>query len=552
MSKKDNLMKFWESLESNRQSKSPPEIFKPCRGFSYSVKSLPCLAKSNLISQSDLSPRVNPVMSRINLTSLVREKESGVSSSEDYNGGQSLSSDKSEDVALPVLPRNEVLSHTTKSRVRTSHRPPIRQRRIVDQDIVKEYATSATIADQIKKDKMQTPPAATIEFTCSKYSPTSAAFLDETSPTSVVVFGKDSSTFSTFLGKPNNSPKIQPLKPLRRDSLPGGIHSAQLDAKSKLLSSPKCPSQQSKIEVVTRLKVSICNPTEQNKYEGQISTAADILHTPERKSASVLPSPTSILTPSKAATLGRRASVQAVNCNSPIKDETAALQAVTTPSKCATAFQPANTPSEAEIAVSEVVATTPRPKARTEDTQDTHTPYKSEADVLFAVTTPSKSVKDILQAFTTPPTPRTAGLQALNTSSNAEANVFKSISNPSRPIITTTKALTPVLQAGNTSSKSLTMTGGTQASWMVEMSRRKDIKSGQEDAGSRSDPPIAGPRVDEGSALADLKTELDKKMDKLEKDLAVEKSARVNLEKEVQDLKVFVTQLRLSALTSTL
>eukprot|EP00092_Neocalanus_flemingeri_P032146 GFUD01034937.1.p1 GENE.GFUD01034937.1~~GFUD01034937.1.p1 ORF type:complete len:228 (+),score=76.99 GFUD01034937.1:867-1550(+) len=226
--------------------------------------------------------------------------------------------------------------------------------------------------------------------------------------------------------------------------------------------------------------------------------------------------------------------MQAASCNSYINAETDVFQALTTPSECGRDFQSAKTGT----AVSEAVATPF--KARTDDLQDVNTPLNSEA-----VTTPSQSIKAVLQAFTTPPQPRAAGMQALFTPSNAEAVVLKSVTTPSKQMTTPVKPLTPS-SVGNTTYTSTTRTAATQASWLVEMSRRKDIRSGQEDAGSRSDPAIAGPRIVEGSALADLKTEFDKKMDKLEKDLAEEKSARLKLEKEVQDLKVFVAQLRLS------
>eukprot|EP00092_Neocalanus_flemingeri_P041023 GFUD01044667.1.p1 GENE.GFUD01044667.1~~GFUD01044667.1.p1 ORF type:complete len:526 (+),score=129.48 GFUD01044667.1:43-1620(+) len=524
MSKKDNLMKFWESLESHHQSKSPPEVSKPCRGVSYSMKSLPQRAKSNPISQRDLSSRVNPVMSRIRMTSLIQEKEIVVSISEVDNGEQSLSSEKkSEDLALPILPRNEVLSHTTKNRVRRSRRPPIRQRRVMDQVIVKECAT---IADQITEDKMQTPPAATNEFTCSKSSPTSADFLDRTSPRQAFLFGEASSTFSTFLGKPNITPKVKPLKPFR------GIHSAQLDGKHKLLSTPKSPSPQKNLEVGPKLQVTISDPTEQKKQEGQFPTTVDLFQTPERKSMSVLSSSTSIFTPSEAVILGRRAPLQAASCNSYINAETDVFQALITPSECGRDFQSAKT----GIAVSEAVATPS--KARTDDLQDVNTPSKSEA-----VTTPSQSIKAVLQAFATPPQPRAAGMQALNKPPNAKA-----VTTPSKQMTTPIKALTPS-SVGNTTYTSTTRTEATQASWLVEMSRKKDSRDGLEDAVGRSDSFIARHKIVEGSALSDLIEEFDKKVDKLEKDLAEEKSARLKLEKEVQDLKVIVTQLRLSAST---
>eukprot|EP00092_Neocalanus_flemingeri_P024859 GFUD01026955.1.p1 GENE.GFUD01026955.1~~GFUD01026955.1.p1 ORF type:complete len:377 (+),score=84.20 GFUD01026955.1:2-1132(+) len=376
---------------------------------------------------------------------------------------------------------------------------------------------------------MQTPPAAVNEFTCSKSSPTSADFLDRTSPRKAFLFGEASSTFSTFLGKPNITPKVQQLKPFR------GIHGAKLDGKH-----PKYPSPQQNLEVGSKLQEPISDPTEQKKQEGQFPATVDLFHTPEYKSMSVLSSITSIFTPSKDVILGRRAPLQAASCNSYINAETDVFQALTTPSECGRDFQSAKTGT----AVSEAVASPS--KARTDDLQDVNTPSNSEA-----VTTPSQSIKAVLQAFTTPPQPRAAGMRALNTPPNAEAVVLKSVPTPSKQMTTPVKALTPS-SVGNTNYTSTTRTAGTQASWLVEMSKRKDIRNGQEDAGSRSDPPIAGHKVDEGSALADLNKELDKKIDKLEKDLAVEKSARVNLEKEVQDLKVFVTQLRLSALTSTL
>ena len=70
-------------------------------------------------------------------------------------------------------------------------------------------------------------------------------------------------------------------------------------------------------------------------------------------------------------------------------------------------------------------------------------------------------------------------------------------------------------------------------------------RSGLEGKGARSGLVTSETEMMDRSAFADFRKEFDKKLDKLENDLAEEKVARVKLEKEVEALKVIVTKLRL-------
>ena len=134
MSKKDNLLKFWESLESHQQTK---DVIKPYRPQSQSLK-----IKSN--SHSDLiCPRPSIVPSKAQL-----QGWRGVTDSKDTNtnpgvdddqGDDDISladSEKTEVVSLPVIPRNEILSHTTKNRARRSRTHPTRQKKMAEQVLI--------------------------------------------------------------------------------------------------------------------------------------------------------------------------------------------------------------------------------------------------------------------------------------------------------------------------------------------------------------------------------------------------------------------------------
>ena len=139
MSKKDNLLKFWESLESHKQSQSSQDIIKPYRPYSQPVKVLPSQSKYKSISQSDLSTRLNPVTSGGKLPGWRAEKTpGGVCPSPPgvkVDGGVS----QSESSTLPFMSRNELLFHTTKNRVgrSRSRRPPTRQRKMAKQVLMK-------------------------------------------------------------------------------------------------------------------------------------------------------------------------------------------------------------------------------------------------------------------------------------------------------------------------------------------------------------------------------------------------------------------------------
>ena len=130
MSKKDNLLKFWESLESHQQTK---DIIKPFRPNSQ--------LKIKSISQGDLiCPRPSIVPSKAQL-----QGWRGVTGSKDtittpgvndhhVDGDNRLAESEMPEVGLlPVIPRNEILTHTTKSRARRTRTHPIRQKNMADQ-----------------------------------------------------------------------------------------------------------------------------------------------------------------------------------------------------------------------------------------------------------------------------------------------------------------------------------------------------------------------------------------------------------------------------------
>ena len=127
MSKKDNLLKFWESLESHQQTK---DVIKPFRPHSQSLK-----IKS--ISQNDLiHPRPSIVPSKAQLQGWRGDKTDSIPGVNEDQGVDDISlaeSEKTEIGSLPVIPRNEILTHTTKSRARRTRTHPIRQKNMADQ-----------------------------------------------------------------------------------------------------------------------------------------------------------------------------------------------------------------------------------------------------------------------------------------------------------------------------------------------------------------------------------------------------------------------------------
>merc|ERR1712096_563117 len=135
---------------------------------------------------------------------------------------------------------------------------------------------------------------------------------------------------------------------------------------------------------------------------------------------------------------------------------------------------------------------------------------KAETANLIAAVSPFKAATMNLQTFTTPSKAGKVEIQAVTTPFKAGTT-----STPS-------KALPP-------------------SSWLGEMNKR----SGLEGKGARSGLVTSETEMMDRSAFADVRKEFDKKLDKLENDLAEEKVARVKLEKEVESLKVIVTKLRL-------
>ena len=119
MSKKENLLKFWESIESHQHTKEPIEIIKPRSPYRHSGKSVAQLEP--LRSQAkDLSPKQKSVSAKVKLSCWGGDKNS-VSK----EGNSPYYKEKS----FPILPRNEVLSHATKSRAKRSKRPPTRKKK---------------------------------------------------------------------------------------------------------------------------------------------------------------------------------------------------------------------------------------------------------------------------------------------------------------------------------------------------------------------------------------------------------------------------------------
>ena len=134
MSKKDNLLKFWESLESNQQTK---DVLKPYKPQSQSLK-----IKSK--SQIDLlCPRPSIVPSKAQLQGwrgVTGSKHTittpGVNDHHVDGDNRLAESEMPEVGLLPVIPRNDILSHTTKSRARRSRTHPARQKKMTDQVLI--------------------------------------------------------------------------------------------------------------------------------------------------------------------------------------------------------------------------------------------------------------------------------------------------------------------------------------------------------------------------------------------------------------------------------
>merc|ERR1719186_1396874 len=153
---------------------------------------------------------------------------------------------------------------------------------------------------------------------------------------------------------------------------------------------------------------------------------------------------------------------------------------------------------------------------------------------LQAVTTPCKA----LEAVTSPSKAETANLIAAFSPCKAGTVNLQTFTTPSKARKVTIQAVTTPFKAGTTSTPSKAL---PPSSWLGEMDKR----SGLEDAGARSGLATSETEMMDRSAFADVRKEFDKKLDKLENDLAEEKVARVKLEKEVEALKVIVTKLRL-------
>ena len=236
MHKKDNLLKFWESLKNNQQAKDSDKPFKP------QFQSLKMTPSSKLkirsVSQCDLlSPRQNAVPSKAQLQDWKKENTDAKPAPrvrEDLDDGIVSKAEitESEDM-LPSLPRNEILSHTTKSRVRRGRKHPVRQKKQLMQVMiivmfnslhncrpfkVPSVKVSASVDKLMPINPNQTPPAALNEFSCFTKSPTSSRFLDKSpisSPKPSIT--SSPSAFSTFMTNPLKLAKSQQQKPAKKE-----------------------------------------------------------------------------------------------------------------------------------------------------------------------------------------------------------------------------------------------------------------------------------------------------------------------------------------------
>jgi len=163
MSKKESLLKFWESIESHQHTKEPIEIIKPRSPYRNSVKTVAPQTEPLSRSQAkDLSPKQKSVSAKVKLVCW-----GGDRTEFSKEGGSPSYNEKT----FPFLSRNEVLPHLVKSRAKRTKKHPTRKKTVL---ALTEVGT-------------MTPPAAKDEFAPVKSPPSS-------------VLGRRAS-FSTFHSK---------------------------------------------------------------------------------------------------------------------------------------------------------------------------------------------------------------------------------------------------------------------------------------------------------------------------------------------------------------
>jgi len=477
MSKKDNLLKFWESLESHQQTK---DVIKPFRNQSQSLK-----MKSN--SHSDLlcgRPSIVPSKAQLQGWKGVTGSVDTVTNPgvDDNQGGYDDSvaeNDKAEVGSLPVIPRHEILSHTTKGRARRCRTHPARQKKIANKVPSVEVTTIVDV--QMSPNPYQTPPAATNEFSNFKHSPTSASFLDKSplpelaaaSPKPATSLVKPSSSFSTFLSNPLKFTKAQETK-----------------SKKELPTVPKRNFIPSSPKVSPRHKVGTgCTDS------GQLIPGSPFHESSSSKTPSKSPSISS-----KNFNGQRSSSLKSVaTSNADITDRRASLKAVSTPYK---SLQAAVTPLKPEPA----------------SLQPIKSPRIARLTANF-------------QADKSSPANKTAAVRAINLEADARgqepglsSSVNSSQLKTGKSAVTPSQAVAPVsVEEG--------VVGNIDKEQELLVKEGRSLRS------------IIGTENQDLNVYVNL---INKKVNDLESIVTEEKLARIELEKEVAELKLIVTKLSLA------
>merc|ERR1719233_2089057 len=204
MPKNGNLMKFWESLESQTSS-----------NLRSSVSHGNLLGLKQIVTPIKERPQnLNEEKTEGSTGEVLRMKAGGDRPKDDDTSGTSTTEG---DGALPLIQRHEILTNATKGRARRAKKQPTRQ---VKQTVVE--VPDIRVADSTEKkvvpDSYQTPPAAAAEFSCVNTTPTSARFLDKSpisvpgavaSPRPVRSLSRTPLSFSTFLSNPLKEAKSE-------------------------------------------------------------------------------------------------------------------------------------------------------------------------------------------------------------------------------------------------------------------------------------------------------------------------------------------------------
>jgi len=494
MSKKDNLLKFWEYLESHQQTKDVIKSYKP-QSQSLKIKS---------ISHSDLiCPRPSIVPSKAQLQGwrgVTGSKDTVINRGvdDDQDDISLAESEKTEVVSLPVIPRNEILPHTTKSRAKRNRTHPSRQKKRADQVPCVQVTTSIDV--QMSPNPYQTPPAAANEFSNFKHSPTSAIFLDKsplpdldaTSPKPATSLVKPSSAFSTFLSNPLKFTKAHDTKSTKKES-------PAVPKRNLIPSSPKVATEGSGIKpgcgqlIPGNLK-SPFHENSRSKTLPKSPISSSKANFREQRSSSLK----SVAT-SKTQITERRASLKVVA--SPYKS----LQAAITPLKPETTnLQPITSPRIARLTAS-------------------------------------------FQVATSSPASKTAAFRAINLEADTRTH------QPGTSFSLDTQTLTSQLETGKAISTPSKI-GRASASTSTCPSASPQVTACVQAAGSVGEQELL---VKEGASgivtsgtqnqdFSEFVNEIDKKVKYLESAITEEKLARIKLEREVAELKLTVTKLNLS------